>query len=276
MELIAALAGGVFAAGIILVVAGLRQVPVRPSPRARRRVPKVATIPLALALGAAVTVFWLTGWPVAAFSAGAAVLLLPRVLSGREVARRIARLEAIETWIRQLADALSGSAGIEEALAISARNAPEPIAAEVAALARRLALRVPADSALRAFADELDDLVGDMAAASLILAAESRGRGLREVLLGLARTIGMDVSAQREVEAERSRHRTTARWVIGALLGYTGFALLNQQYVAPFGSFFGQLVLAAVAGLYAVTFWWIHRLGSAPETDRFLNEEAAG
>ncbi len=275
MELIAALAGGVFAAGIILVIAGLRRLPVRQSRRARRHV-KLPALPLALVLGAAVIVFWLTGWPVAAFSAGAAVLLLPRVLSGREVARRIARLEAIETWIRQLADALSGSAGIEEALAISARNAPEPIAAEVTALARRLALRVPADTALRAFADELDDLVGDMAAASLILATESRGRGLREVLLGLARTIGMDVSAQREVEAERSRHRTTARWVIGALLGYTGFALLNQEYVAPFGSFFGQLVLAGVAGLYAVTFWWIHRLGSAPETDRFLNEEAAG
>ncbi|MEN3533605.1 type II secretion system F family protein [Microbispora sp. ZYX-F-249] len=275
MELIAALAGGAFAAGILLVIAGLRRLPVRHSRRARRHV-KLPGLPLALAMGAAAIVFWLTGWPVAAFSAGAAVLLLPRVLSGREVARRIARLEAIETWIRQLADALSGSAGIEEALAISARNAPEPIAAEVTALARRLALRVPADTALRAFADELDDLVGDMAAASLILATESRGRGLREVLLGLARTIGMDVSAQREVEAERSRHRTTARWVIGALLGYTGFALLNQEYVAPFGSFFGQLVLAGVAGLYAVTFWWIHRLGSAPETDRFLNEEAAG
>ncbi|WP_152990760.1 type II secretion system F family protein [Sphaerimonospora mesophila] len=247
-----------FTSGIILLAAGLQRVPVRQSRRPRRHL-NLPTVPLALAVGAAVVVFWLTGWPVAAFSAGAAVLLLPRVLSGREAARRIARLEAIE-----------------EALAISARNAPEPIAAEVSALARRLALRVPADTALRAFADELDDLVGDMAAASLILAAESRGRGLREVLQGLARTISMDVSAQREVEAERSRHRTTARWVIGALLGYTAFALLNQEYVAPFGTGFGQLVLAAVAGLYAVTFWWIHRLGSAPEADRFLNEEATG
>ncbi|MFC0861672.1 type II secretion system F family protein [Sphaerimonospora cavernae] len=275
MELIAALSGGVFTAGIILLVTGLQRVPVRQSRRARRHV-KLPTVPLALAVGAAAIVLWLTGWPVAAFSVGAAVLLLPRVLSGREAARRIARLEAIETWIRQLADALSGSAGIEEALAISARNAPEPIAAEVTALARRLALRVPADTALRAFADELDDLVGDMAAASLILAAESRGRGLREVLQGLARTISMDVSAQREVEAERSRHRTTARWVIGALLGYTGFSLLNQDYVKPFGTLAGQLILAGVAGLYAVTFLWIHRLGAAPEADRFLNEEATG
>lgn len=235
---------------------------------------RATVMPLAYGLAAFSATWWLTGWPVAAAGAAAGAVALPRMLTSRDTVRRIERLEALEAWIRHLADVLGGSAGIEEALRSSADHPPAPIAAEVRALARRLTYRTPTEQALRAFADDLADPTGDMIAAALILACRARGQGLRDVLQRLARTVAKDVAARREINAERATHRVTARWVVGALLGYTTFALLNTTYVAPFGTIGGQLVLGTVIGLYAGAFVWLHRLARPPKGHRFLN--AAG
>ncbi|MFF3671596.1 type II secretion system F family protein [Microtetraspora malaysiensis] len=267
----AALAGALLIAGPLLAVAGTRPVPERPPRPSRRRLPRIPAIPALSALAAFVVTLWLTSWPVAAVGAAVGVLVLPRMLTNRDTARRIERLEALEAWTRHLADVLGGSAGIEEALQSSAGNPPAPIAAEIRALARRLAFRTPTEQALRMFADDLDDPTGDVIAAALILACRARGKGLREVLQGLARTVAKDVAARREIDAERATHRTTARWVIGALLGYTAFALLNRAYVAPFGTFGGQVVLAIVISLYAGAFAWLYRLARPPKGHRFIN-----
>lgn len=268
---LAALAGGLITSGILLAVAGLRKVPARPPHPSGWRLPKVPAMRAMAAIAAAVAIYWLTSWPVAAIGAAVAAWVLPRMLSNREALQRINRLEALEAWTRHLADVLGGSAGIEEALQSSAKSPPPPIAVEVRALARRLAFRTPTEQALRAFADDLDDPTGDMIAAALILACRARGRGLREVLQGLARTVAKDVAARREIDAERATHRTTARWVIGALLAYTLFALLNRTYVEPFGTVAGQLVLAAVVLLYSGAFAWLYRLSTPPKGHRFLN-----
>ncbi|MFC5830048.1 type II secretion system F family protein [Nonomuraea insulae] len=267
---LAALSGALLTTGTLLVIAGLRKVPIRP-PHPSRKLPKVPVLKVLSALGAAAAMFWLTEWPVAALGTAVAVWVLPRMLTNREALQQIARLEALEAWTRHLADVLGGSAGIEEALQSSAKNPPQPIAAEVRGLARRLSFRMPTEQALRAFADDLDDPTGDMISAALILACRARGRGLREVLQGLARTVAKDVAARREIDAERATHRTTARWVIGALLAYTGFALLNRTYVEPFGTFGGQIMLAVVVLIYAGAFGWLYRLSRPAKGHRFLN-----
>ncbi|MEO3797821.1 type II secretion system F family protein [Nonomuraea sp. B10E15] len=270
---LAALAGAALVAGPLLAAAGFLRVPVRPPRPPRRRIPHSALMPSVYGLGAFCLTWWLTGWPVAAAGAAAGAVALPRMLTSRDTVQRIERLEALEAWIRHLADVLGGSAGIEEALRSSADHPPAPIAAEVRALARRLTYRTPTEQALRAFADDLADPTGDMIAAALILACRARGQGLREVLQRLARTVAKDVAARREINAERATHRVTARWVVGALLGYTTFALLNTTYVAPFSTVGGQLVLAIVIGLYAGAFTWLHRLARAPKGHRFLTGE---
>ncbi|MDF5759048.1 type II secretion system F family protein [Spongiactinospora sp. TRM90649] len=269
--LLAALAGAALVAGPLLAVAAARRVPVRLPRPPRWRPPRMTLAPTMTALTVFVVTWWATSWPVAAAGAAAGAVALPRMLSNRDTMRRIERLEALEGWTRHLADVLGGSAGIEEALRSGADNPPAPIAAEVRALARRLAFRTPTEQALRAFADDLDDPTGDMIAAALILACRARGKGLREVLQGLARTVAKDVAARREIDGERATHRTTARWVVGALLGYTGFALLNTTYVAPLGTAGGQMVLAAVIALYAGAFTWLYRLARPPKGLRFLN-----
>jgi Flp pilus assembly protein TadB len=275
--LVAALAGGLVAAGLLLIVAAWTGTDVLPEPpagrpgrhrlnwRSRRTLGETA-----LVVAAASAAWAATGWPVAAIAVAAAVIALPRLLGGRAARRRIARLEAMEAWTRQLADVLTTGTGIEDALLTTAADPPGPIAAEVMTLRRRLEYRVATEDALRGFADELAHPVGDTIAATLIIASQVRGRGLHQVLTSLADTVAKDVAMQREIDAERATHRTTAIWVVVALAAFVGFAMFNRAYVAPFGTVVGQMMLIVVVALYAGAIAWLHRLGSPTAGHRFL------
>lgn len=275
----AALAGGLVITGLVLIVAALTRTDLLPEPPAGRpRRPVVqwrsrrTRLEAATAAATGIAAWAATGWPVAGVAVGVAVVALPRLLGGRAAQQRIARLEAMEAWTRQLADVLTTGTGIEDALLTTAADPPDPIAAEVTALRRRLEYRVATEDALRAFADDLAHPVGDTIAATLIIASQVRGRGLHQVLTALADTVAKDVAMQREIDAERASHRTTAIWVVVALAAFVGFALLNRTYVAPFGTAAGQLVLVVVVALYGGTVAWLHRLASPAPGHRFLPE----
>ncbi|MBT2235575.1 type II secretion system F family protein [Nonomuraea sp. NEAU-A123] len=229
---------------------------------------------IVLSLSVSIAVFALTGWPVAAVATGVAVLTLPKAMTGRAATERIRKLEALELWTRRLSDLLIAGRALEQALEQSAaRNIPPAIAAPLAALARRLRVtRMPTEDALRLFADELDDPIGDRIAAALILVARRRGKGASAVLQQLAALVAKDVSDRREVEAARAEHRTTVRWIIGILAGFSALAIFQKSYVAPFSTPLGQSILAIVALFYAVTLVWLHRLGTAAPGHRFLND----
>jgi Flp pilus assembly protein TadB len=274
---LAAIAGALTVAGLVLIaaaIAGADLLPPAPAGRPGRRHRQWSrrrVLAEAAAVTAGGTATWVvTGWPVAALAVAAAVVALPRMLGGRAAQQRIGRLDAMEAWTRQLADALTAGSGIEEALLATTDDPPMAIAGEVTALRRRLEYRVPTEEALAAFADELAHPVGDTIAASLIIASRLRGRGLHPVLTTLAGTVAKQVAMEREIDAERATHRTTAVWVVAALGLYTVFAVLNRTYVAPFGTLAGQLMLAVVAALYAATLWWLNRLASPGHPSRFL------
>ncbi|MGP3921311.1 type II secretion system F family protein [Nonomuraea sp. 10N515B] len=278
--LLAGLSAAMLLSGVMLIIGGLikrpADEPIRPP--SRWASVKVGLIRhhrlIALALIVSVVVFGLTGWPVAGFTAAIAVLTLPRVVTGRAATERIRKLEALELWTRRLADLLVAGRALEQALEHSAaRNVPPAITEPVAALARRLKItRMPTEEALRRFADELNDPVGDRIAAALILVARRRGRGASAVLNRLAELVAKDVSDRREVEAARAEHRTTVRWIIGIFVAFTGVAVFQQSYVAPFSTPIGQIVLAVVAAFYGVALWWLHRLGTSAPGHRFLTD----
>ena len=216
-----------------------------------------------------------TGWPVAAIAAVPAVIAVPRILSRRPARDRIARLEALEAWTRRLADVLAASRGLEDALTHSAATAPPPIAGQVGTLAASLRHRQDTGRALRAFADALDDPVGDLISTALLLAADRRGPGLHAVLTELAGDVAKDVAARRETEAERAAYRTALGWIVAFLAAYTGYLIANRGYSAPFGTPAGQLVLAAVACCYGGGLYWLHRLSFTSGPSRFLHASPA-
>jgi Flp pilus assembly protein TadB len=279
MTLVAALAGGVIAVGLVLLVTeltGRRRPPGVPPPRRRLAVaPFASGRQVLLAVVACLVVLAVTRWPVAGLAAALAVIFLPRVLSTSTQRQRTAKLEGLEQWTRRLGDMLTASRGLEEAIEASARSAPAAIAAPVATLAARLNTRTGPEAALRAFAAEIDDPAGDRIAAALIIATGHRGGGVRDVLNALAVMIGRDVAARREIEAERAQHRTTLRWIAIFVGGFTIFAVLNHAYSSPYGTLPGEVVLALVTGLYAAGLGWLHRLGAMSSPGRFLAQERA-
>ncbi|MHB8448961.1 MAG: type II secretion system F family protein [Mycobacteriales bacterium] len=287
MTVLAGLAGALTVAGILLALAGLiprAPRPAAPSPvRARLHQlthPDTSTAQLlrlrrsrqlVTALAAGGLVWLVTGWPIAALGAAIAGPGLPWLVRSNRGADRIERLEALEQWTRRLADLLVVGSGIEQALVVSVRTAPAPIATQVAALAARLQARTPTEPALRAFADDLDDPAGDLVASALILAARRRGRGLAQVLDGLARAVADEVVVRRGIAADRAKPRTTARavtWI--SLLAAGALILADRAYVAPFGTAVGQLVLAGVLVLFAGSFAWMQALANVGAEHRFL------
>ena len=217
-----------------------------------------------------------TRWPVAALAAGLGVAFVPSLLSTRGARQRTARLEGLEQWTRRLSDMLTASRGLEDALEVSARTVPAAIGPQVTALARRLSARVGTQEALHIFANEIDDPAGDRIVAALLIATSERGGGVQSVLSTLAEQLARDVAARREIEASRAEHRTTLRWIVAFIAGFTLFAIFNRSYSAPYGTLVGEVVLALVAILYAMGLAWLHRLGQIPAPGRFLDQAPVG
>ncbi len=277
MILLAAGAGALVMIGLVLFVAELTRrapapgTPVRQGPRSGALSGPSGRMVL-LALVAGLAMLLLTRWPVAAVATVLGVLFVPKVTSARADRKRTATLEGLEQWTRRLADMLTASRGLEDALAVSARTAPTAIAPAVTALARRMSARIGTAEALRAFAAEIDDPAGDRIVAALLIATGQRGGGVQGVLSSLAELLARDVAARREIEASRAEHRTTLRWIIAFIAGFTVFAILNKAYSAPYGTLTGQVVLAFVAALYAAGLTWLQKLGKIPVPGRFLGQ----
>lgn len=273
-----ALAGGLIALGLLGVVVGLRPTavpPREPTASSRRRPPARRTRVLLLAGGALGLVGWLiTGWILALVIAPVAVIGLPILLSAPPAATQIARLEAMEEWTRSLSGVLTVGIGLEQALVATLRSTPAPIADEVHRLVSRLRARWDTEKALRAFADELDDATGDLIAANLILGARRRGAGLASVLEGLAESVGADVRARRQVEADRAKPRATARWVTLISASVLVLLALSGTYVEPYRTPVGQVLLVLLLSAYVATLIWMRRMAAGKPLPRFLATRA--
>ena len=280
IELIAGLTGLCAAAGLLLIVLGLTAPPSthfegRPPGRSRVLMRSVTDRRrrnrLIAATVAGLTVLLVLGWPVAAIAVAAGAYVLPRMLSGREPAQRIIRLEALEQWTRRLAEVMGASRGLEQTLTDSLRVAPQPIRRPVGVLAERLNNRADTEHALRSFAADLDDPIGDLIATALILAAKRRGPGTRDALTSLADAVAQEVIVRRDVEAERASLRTTLLVIVISVAGLSGLFIASRTLAAPYGTPTGQLVLAVVTAIYAVGLWWMKRLAVISPGERFLN-----
>jgi len=277
--LIPALAGALMVAGLIGVAVGLRPSPApspRPTRRARLRRWQVSRRTQVLLLAGLLTggaIASLTGWLVAVVVVPAAAAGLP-VLLAAPPRTQLDRLEAMEEWTRSLAGVLTVGVGLEEALVATLRSTPEPIRPEVGQLVARLRARWSTEAALRGFADQLDDATGDLIAAQLILAARRRGPGLASVLNSLAESVAADVRTRRQVEADRAKPRTTARWVTLITVAVLIVLALTGRYVAPYGTPVGQLLLTALLSAYVTVLVWMRRMVAGAPLPRFIGTAA--
>lgn len=276
---LAMLAGATITGGLLLGGWGLQRRPV-PPPRPRRprpgwinwlgRMPRwqrwslVAGILIglvAIALGAPVVVGVLL--PLA-------VLGLPVLLVTSDGGRRIARLDAISEWTRNLASVITAGQSLEQALTASVRATPAPIRPQVTNLVTRLRARWSTEAALLTFADELGDATGDLVVSALIIGSRHRGEGLSRVLTGLSDSVAEEVRSRRDIEADRDKARGSARLI--TLLAVGGMALLafSGDFLAPYTTPIGQLVLAGLAAVFISGLGWLKRMVADDPPARFL------
>ncbi|MCG3755825.1 type II secretion system F family protein [Amycolatopsis sp. Poz14] len=225
----------------------------------------------AVALAAGVAVWWTTGWPVAAAVAVAGAVTVPVLARGQDAQRLITRLDALASWVRRLADVLaSGAGGLEQAIASSARTAPDALAAEIGTLAVRLRTR-GLEQALRAFADDVGDEAADEVVLALILRARAGGRGLVDVLDAKAVALEREVVARRDIEADRAKPRTDVRAILGiTVVLLVGLVLFAREFLSPFDGALGQAVMAGIGGLLGAAGWWMHLLTRTRRPARLL------
>jgi hypothetical protein len=268
--------------GLLLLILGARhQSPAAPRP-ALRWTPAGAVVafsegrtPVRVAgvLAAAAFAGVITRWPVAAIAAGLAAWAVPAARHGsaRQRTQQIARLEGLATWTESLAATLSAAAGLEQAIAATARTPPPALAGPLAGLGAALEGGVRLPVALRAFAADMDDPATDTVVAALLLASTQGGASLREPLRLLAAATRDDVTARRLAETGRARVLTDTRLVLAvAAAMITGLIVFNRGFLTPYDTLTGQLVLAVVMSIAAAAVAGLRRLGRHQEPSRVI------
>ena len=280
--LLPALFGGMVVAGLVGIVVALRPRPARePATRTSSslatwgsRLSHRTRVVLVVSVGVGLLLAVLTGWAASLVIVPVAALGLPYLLSDPPTAQAIRRVEAMEEWTRSLAGVLSSGAGLEQAVTATLRSTPEAIKAEVTQLVARLRARWDTEDALRAFADDLDDVTGDLVAANLILAARRRNRSLASALQGVAESVTEDVASRRRVEAGRAKPRGSARLVTLFSFGVLAVLAFTGDYVAPYGTVLGQFLLVVLLGAYAAGLLWMRKMTEGKPLPRFLGPAA--
>jgi hypothetical protein len=230
---------------------------------------------LAAAAAVVFVVVWLvSGNFVAGALLGAAVVGVPWLITPAQIVQeRIGQLEALSEWTQRLAGLLRLGMGLEQAMITSRKGAPEELAEQIAGLSDRLRLGWRPEEALRAFADELDDITADKVAAALILSVNDRGPGLAQALEDLAATVRDEVAGKRKVEADRAKSRTTVRWMTFITLGIIVAGFFVPSFTRPYNTLLGQLVLAVLTAGFVGTLALMRSLGIFRRIARFLEAD---
>ena len=273
--LLLSLAGLLISVGGLMLVSGIRGMPLLPTRTTSTGRPPVqarVTGQHLAAVAVGVLVLLVTGWPVAAAAAAGAVLFV-QVLGGGQAAKAaIAKAEALADWTRRLADLISSGAAssTRDALRRSISSVPAPIAAEVGRLVSRMGPH-GIEAALRRFAVEVDDPAADKIAGVLILRERNGGPGLADVLTGLAVDLDDRSRMVREVEAERAKPRANMRTIVtvtGLLI--IGMVLFARTFLSGYATPVGQALLLLVVAVFALALRWMKRLSDPPATRRVL------
>lgn len=229
---------------------------------------------LVAALGGGLAAGWATGWAVAVPLVGLAVIGLPRLFGRTSGSVSIAKVEAIASWTEMLQGTLAASAGLGQAIMVTAPLSPPPVREAALRLSSRLNAGSHPAEALAQFADEVADPSADRVVCALQLAVTNRAQRLGDLLVALADTTREDVALRLRIETSRASVRSGVRTVLVFSVAFAvGLTVFGHAYLSPFGSAQGQVVLALVGTLYAVGLSLLVSLSRPPAPVRLLGDK---
>lgn len=273
--------------GVLLLVSGLRRRTVaRPRPphaqrslyqrwcRLTRRPPGRAgnrrDLLLIGALIVGLLVALLSGWVIMIIVLPVAAWILPTVLTLPKD-RDVILLEALDRWVRNLATSLPTGKSIADAIRLSGRAAPEPLAESLATLITRLNNRWHTRDALLRFADELNSQDADNVIAALILASDRGANGAAVTLNALADSLQAQLKGRREVETERAKPYIVVRQVTLITSGTLVLAFtFGRAFFEPYQTALGQTILAVLIAGYLGSLLLLRRRARQHQRQRIL------
>lgn len=269
------LAAVVGAFGLVLIVAGfMGAFPTKAEDSEGRELTERGIRAMS-AFGVGLIIYLVTGWFVATlFAAIGGWFALTLKNAKRERHAAIDRVDAIATWVESLRDNISGSAGLQQALRMSADHAPAAIRREVRDLVLRLQ-HEPVTVALRRFAAEVAHPTADMAVACLILATSRSAGSLAGVLARTAQAARDSATMLRQVEAGRAATQSQAK-LVALITGGMSLVLIvsNRGFVEPYNSFGGQIALFVICSMFAGSAVVLYRMSRpVPEERTFQGVE---
>ncbi len=182
----------------------------------------------------------------------------------------VERIDALASWIENLRDVLIAGDQPVGAINATVSTCPPAIKPQVRRLAAGLGRQDPA-VVFRRFADDIDDPLGDLIAAGLLIAVQ-RGARTAAVLGSLAEQARRQADRRRLVEAERApiqREVILLTVIMGSLV--VGLLVFGRaEYLEPYDTAGGQLFLGLVLTVYALLLLRVQRLARFPRPSRFL------
>lgn len=274
-ELGVAMAGALTGLGVVVMWLGLRggtALTVLVQHVLLQARPQMALVPLAGGVA-----FALTGWVALAGVAVLAATLVPGVVRPRTSPRNDQIVvDAIATWTEQIRDTIAGARGLEEAIIATADRAPSSIRVPVSRLSAFIAYG-RLDDGLRRFADDVHHPTADFVVAALSTAHHHQARELGALLSGIAECARDESRMRSRIWVGRARTRTSLRIITGVVLAFVvGLLVFNREYLAPFSSTQGQIVLTMVMALFVVALVMMHRLARIEAPERFVRKHVVG
>ncbi|MGH3278804.1 MAG: type II secretion system F family protein [Trebonia sp.] len=278
--LLAIVIGGLTGGALFLTAAALYGLPAKrpgsPQSRLHRLRRDFFSMRGGIAIVIGILILLATRWVVAGVGVGLLAYNWRSVSGATSERAAIARLEGLATWTESLRDTIAGAVGLEQAIPSSTRIAAPAIREPLLKMVDRLHTRMPMPDALRLFATDLDDPSADLIIAALIINSRLRGPGLRDLLGALSASVREELDMRRKVSAERRSTRRSVQIVIVVSVGMAVLlALVDHAFLAPYGSPFGQLVLALIAVLYGLGIAWLRRLAKFESPQRLLGAHPA-
>ena len=268
-HLMATAAGSLVGLGVFVVVSAWRGRINLLSLRSGTRVGGVRQVLIGSAVFA--IVWAVTDWTLAAVTI-AVVAVMATTAVTRHKARRDDRVlvDAIAVWTEQLRDMLAGSSGLEQTISSTAPHAPSILREPL----ERLVVSISYSSlpqALHRFAREVNHPTADFVVAALSTAATRQVRELGTLLGHLASCARDEARMHTRIWVGRSRTRSAVK-IIGSVVAVFvgGLALLSPDYLVPYRSAEGQVVLSGVVLVFFGALFLMQRLSLIVSPDRFV------
>jgi Flp pilus assembly protein TadB len=222
--------------------------------------------------GVVLVVTWLmTGWTLAAVTIGVVSAMASTALS-RYGKRRDDRtlVDAIAVWTEQLRDMLAGSNGLEQTITTTATHAPAALREPLERLVVSMSYS-PLPQALARFARDVNHPTADFVVAALSTAATRQVRELGALLGHLAACARDEARMHTRIWVGRSRTRSAVKIIASVVIVFVGgLVVLSPEYLAPYRTAEGQLVLSVIVLVFFGALLLMQRLSVIVAPDRFV------